>query len=48
MLQRWDKPGAKYPKVMFLKTGGGLKLILDSSIRHHMAAPFPPNIPIVP
>ena len=48
MLQRWDKPGAKYPKVMFLKTGGGLKLILDSSIRHHMAAPFSPNIPIVP
>lgn len=48
ILQRWSKPGAKYPKVMFLKTGGGMKLILDSSIRHHMAAPFPPTIPITP
>lgn len=48
MLQRWSKPGAKYPTVMFLETGGGLKLILDSAIRHHMGKPFPKSIPITP
>lgn len=48
ILQRWSKPGAKYPPVMFLKTGGGMKLILDSSIRHHFLMPFPPTIPITP
>lgn len=47
-LQRWNKPGASYPKVMFLQTGGGLKLILDSSIRHHMGQPFAASIPITP
>ena len=46
-LQRWSKPGEKYPTMMFLKTGGGLKLILDSSVRHHFIKPFPPSIPIV-
>lgn len=48
ILQRWSKPGAKYPPVMFLKTGGGMKLILDSSIRHHFKMPFAPTIPITP
>lgn len=46
-MQRWSKPGDKYPTVMFLKTGGGLKLILDSSIRHHMKQPFSKSIPII-
>lgn len=39
-LQRWSLPGGKYPKQMFWKTGSGMKLILDSSIRHMVKQPF--------
>lgn len=45
-LQRWSQAGAKYPPQMFLKTGGGMKLIIDSSTRHHFKAPFAEKIAI--
>lgn len=45
-LQRWSRPGGQYPKQLFWKTETGTKLIMDSSTRHMVKAPFNNKIPM--